>query len=172
MVLLAKRMQFCNTNWCCTFWFDYVYCVGSYVTLVILFFIILLFYVLCHLFLLHTICIMFGGVSDHLVLLLLINLIWFGYVTHCICCQKSNNCCLPAFCQVYTQLQVRTCWILQVWPGITYQKDCNELQPCTGTYLQVWPGITYQKDCNELQPCTGTYLHLNYNCSSARLFPE
>jgi len=27
------------------------------------------------LFLLHTICIMFGGVSDHLVLLLLINLI-------------------------------------------------------------------------------------------------
>ena len=41
------------------------------------FLIILLFYVLCHLFLLHTICIMFGGVSDHLVLLLLINLIWF-----------------------------------------------------------------------------------------------
>jgi len=32
------------------------------------------------LFLLHIICIMFGGVSDHLVLLLLINLIWFDLI--------------------------------------------------------------------------------------------
>ena len=56
--------------------FDYVYCVGSYVTLV-LFFIILLLHVPPDLFLLHIICIMFGSVSDHLVHLLLINLIKF-----------------------------------------------------------------------------------------------
>ena len=43
-------------------------------------------------FLLHIICIMFGGVSDHLVLLLLINLIWFDLIW---CCRNE-----PQYCQV------------------------------------------------------------------------